>query len=465
MMSASLAQQLASKLHLPINTASKQIGRAQNIIKINGFFSSKQSFCYLDSHKHTHNMYKALSEAMYEYGRKYWYCLNAIKLCDGMISKKELECYTNYPIEPLRGHKLFDLIIQKFVDAKIIVYDEDVYSLSPTFKNNPVNILKSRAISQIKMTVLNDFKRIISNIGLVSYNTSEIFEEYGKFRWGIKGVSYAIGLKSEAKPGFIIGDIVFGNSFHLQDVEFFIKKIEHVMSFPKASRVLPFLLIDDIEHEALAELKKKGIIIGFIRELFGEKYANALKELASILQHIETAISNEPKKLIKLIDELEVYNKTLIYNIKGSLFEYFVGYLTSRKYSNISIGKLVYNSNSKHEIDVFAYNEEAVLVIECKAWKKTVGKDEIIKWQREIIPSVKKYIESQEMLQNKRIIFEYWSTSGFSSDALQKLNELKNAKVFDANFYDADTIRDVVKQCKDKALSNTFNNYFLNSNF
>ena len=37
-----------------------------------------------------------------------------------------------------------------------------------------------------------------------------------------------------------------------------------------------FLIVDDIEPKAL-ELLKNGIVIGFIKELFGEKYAETLK--------------------------------------------------------------------------------------------------------------------------------------------------------------------------------------------
>ncbi|KAA6317721.1 hypothetical protein EZS27_032166 [termite gut metagenome] len=465
MMSGELAKHLSIILKVPENTASQKISRSKNVIKIKGFFSSNQSFCYLESHKKTGNLYEDLSRAMFDHGRKYWFCLNAIRLSNGMIFKTELECYTNYPIVRLKGHKPFSVIMGEFVKNKIITYDDDCYYLAPSFSGSSLNTVKSRAISQIKKTVLNDFSQIIKNIGLVSFNSVELFAEYGKFRWGVKGVSYITGLKTDSKPGFVVGDIILGNPFYFKDVEFFLRKIEHIQSFSKAPRLMPFLLIDNIDNDALDKFKKKGIVIGFIGELFGQKYANALTELIVLLNNIGASLSGTPDKFIKLIEELEIYNKSLVYNIKGSLFEYFVGYLIHQHFPNIDIGRIIYGENEKHEVDVFAYNADTVVIAECKTTQNPIDVDEIKKWQRSVIPLVRNYIKTQDILSNKKIIFEYWSVSGFSSDALKRLTDFKNATTaFTVVYYDTDAIKSRVHQSKNKALSNTLNNYFLKSN-
>jgi len=465
LMSGALAKRLSVSLTIPENTASQKISRSKEVVKIKGFFSSQQSFCYLESHKKNRNLYDDLSKAMFDYGRKYWYCLNAIRLNNGMILRTELECYINYPIEKLKGHKPFSEIISEFIKAKIITYDGAYYYLAPGFTNNTLNTVKSKTISQIKRTVLNDFSRIIKNIGLVSYNTPELFAEYGKFRWGIKGASYITGLKTDSNPGFIVADILIGNSFYFNDIDFFIKKTDHVLSFSKASRLIPFLLIDDLDSEALDKLKKRGIVVGFISELFGEKYATALKEIIVILKNIRKSLTGTPDKFMKLIEELEVYNKTLIHNIKGSLFEYFVGCIIQRNYPNIDVGRIIYGESEKHEIDVFAYNSDAVVIVECKATKSPIDSDTIQHWQRNVIPHVRDYIKTQDILRDKMIIFEYWSTSGFTPDAMKRLNDYKTkTTAFTVNYYDANAIKELVKELKNKALNTTLNNYFLSSN-
>ncbi|WP_334168222.1 hypothetical protein [Phocaeicola paurosaccharolyticus] len=465
LMSGVLAKQLSASLSIPENTASQRISRSQEVVKIKGFFSSQQSFCYLESHKKSRNLYDDLSKAMFDHGRKYWYCLNAIRLNNGMIPRTELECYTNYPIERLKGHKPFSDIISEFINAKIITYDGDCYYLAPGFTDNSLNTIKSRAVSQIQRTVLHDFTQVIRNIGLVSFNSAELFAEYGKFRWGIKGVSYVTGLKTGGSPGFVIGDILIGNPFYYKDVEFFVRKVEHILSFAKAPRLMPFLLVDNMDADALNELKKKGIIVGFIGELFGKKYADALNELIVLLSNVGASLSGTPDKFMKLIEELEVYNKTLIHNIKGSLFEYFVGHIIHKHFPNVDIGRIIYGDNQKHEIDVFAYNDDTVLIAECKATKSPIDTDDIRKWQRSVIPLVKKYLKTQDILSDKKIVFEYWSISEFTSSALKELDDFKNSvTVFTVNYYDTAAIKARVDQLKNKALSTTLNNYFLKSN-
>ena len=465
MMSGQLSRLVADRELIPENTASQKVRRAKEIIKIKGFFTSQQSFCYLEVHKNTIDLFECLSKAMFEHGRKYWYSLNALKLNNGVIPKKELECYTNYPIEKLKGHRPFSEIMSNFINEKIITYDDECYYLSPSFSSISSNSIKSRVISQIKQTVLNDFSKIIRNTGFVSYNTVDFFAEYGKFRWGIKGVSYVSGLRNGDKPGYLLADIILGNSFYSNDVEFFIKKIDHVLSYARAPRLIPFLIVDNINDDALRLLKPKGVIIGFIGELFGQKYSDALNELVGMLNNIGASMQQSPEKFIKLISELEIYNQTLVNNIKGSLFEFFVGHIVQRHYPNIDPGKIIYGEKGKHEIDIFAYNSDSVIIIECKAMKRPIDENDIRKWQREVIPLVQAYIKTQQILVDKNIIFEYWSISGFTEDAELKLEKFKkNASAFTVNYYDTNAIKTYVNSLKNKTLNTTLQNYFIKSN-
>lgn len=465
MMSGQLSRLVAERESIPENSASQKVRRTKDILKIKGFFTSQQSFCYLEEHKNTVDLFECLSKAMFEHGRKYWYCLNALKLNNGIIPKQELECYTNYPIEKLKGHRPFSDVMSIFINEKIIIYDDECYYLSLAFANISYNSIKSRVISQIKQTVLNDFSKIVKNTGFVSYNTVEFFAEYGKFRWGIKGVSYISGLRNGDKSGYLLADIILGNAFYSNDVEFFVKKIDHVLSFARAPRLIPFLIVDNIDEDALKLLKSKGVVVGFIGELFGQKYSNALIELVGMLNNIGASMQQTPEKFINLISELEIYNKTLVNNIKGSLFEFFVGHIVQRKYPNIDPGRIIYGEKGKCEIDIFAYNSDSVIIIECKATKSAIGEDEIRKWQREVIPLVQAYIKTQHILVEKNIIFEYWSISGFTNEAKLRLEQFKkNATVFTVDYYDTEGIKTHVDNLKNKTLSTTLQNYFIKSN-
>lgn len=51
LMSSELASLLVSQFGIIKNTASQTITRDKTIIKFKGFYSSSQSFCFLDEHK------------------------------------------------------------------------------------------------------------------------------------------------------------------------------------------------------------------------------------------------------------------------------------------------------------------------------------------------------------------------------------------------------------------------------
>lgn len=462
LMSADLAARLSKKNGISVNTASQQIARNKNIQKIKGFFASSQSLCYLDNHKKKYDLYKVLSAAMFKHGKKYWYCLNALKIDSGFVRRDFLECYTNYPIKRLTGHHSFEKVLGLFVKNKILSHQSnEEYYLNPVFSGDTVNVPKSKTIDFIKRNVLDNFISVIQNTGMVSFNTAETFGEFGKFRWGIKGVSYISGLTDGSKPGFLIGDILLGNAFYEKDIDFFIKKLETIQSFKGRSRLFPCLLIDNLDPEALKKLKQRGVVIFFIKEIFGEKYDETLRELFSLLNNIGASVKGSPKKLDKLITELEKYNLTVANGIKGTLFEYFVAHIVQRDFPNINVGRIVFGEDEKHEIDIIAYNGSTVVVIECKSSRSKVISSDVRKWMRKVIPVVREYIKSQELLNSKNITFEYWAMGEYDNEARKLIESQKaTAKSGIYNFYNASDIESIIKDRKDKHLSNTFSNFF-----
>ena len=75
----------------------------------------------------------------------------------------------------------------------------------------------------------------------------------------------------------------------------------HIQSFNNASRIVPYLIVDDLSREALIALKFHGIAIGFIKELFGQKYADTLKELISVLNNAGASLKSSPEKYLGLL--------------------------------------------------------------------------------------------------------------------------------------------------------------------
>lgn len=462
MISSELALHLSERLNIPLNTASQKVSRSKKVKKIKGFFASNQSLIFLEDQYKDGKLYEVFSKALRDHGRKYWYCLNAINMHGGIINTKFLECYTNYPIQPLKKHFPFKIIMQRFVSNGILVFNDTEYSYAPKFAPVKTTNLTHRTIEVIKEDILNHFHEMVRNLGMISYNTGELFSEYGKFRWSFKGVSYIRGLVVDKKPGFVLADILFGKEIQKEDVEFFIEKLNHTQSFKNASKIIPFLIVDDLHKDALEELKKNGVAIGFIKELFGEKYALALKELVSILNNAGASLKTQPNKYLELIEELKLYNETLIYNIRGTLFEYFVGHLHSKNSQIIDVGREIIENNGKHEIDVFAIYSDKVVFAECKATNSKIDLEKVEKWVDTKIPAFRKWLLKQETLKNHEIEFEYWATGGYTEDAISKL-ELSSVATskYKISFFEGKDIRAKAVSMKNKKLKEAIDNYFL----
>lgn len=199
----------------------------------------------------------------------------------------------------------------------------------------------------------------------------------------------------------------------------------------------------------------------FIKEIFGEKYDETLRDLFSLLNNIGASVKGSPKKFDQLITELEKYNLTVANGIKGTLFEYFVAHIVQRDFPNIDVGRIVFGEDEKHEIDIIAYNGSTVVAVECKSSRSDVISSDIRKWMREVIPVVREYIKSQGLLNSKKIIFEYWAMGEYDVEARKLIESQKaTAKSSVYNFYSASDIEAIVKGRKDKHLSNTFYNFF-----
>lgn len=194
LLSSELSKEIASKESLSYNTASQRIVRSSEIERIKGFFVSGQSLCFLKEHALTDTLLKSLSTNLYDSGRKYWYCLNAVNLHGGVISQRFLECYTNYPVAPLKSHIPFKEVMQNFVKSDILVFDGTDYYFSPKLLKQFPNTFYLRTIEAIKVDILDNFHSLTRNTGMISYNSGEKFSEFGKFRWAFKGTSAISGL-------------------------------------------------------------------------------------------------------------------------------------------------------------------------------------------------------------------------------------------------------------------------------
>lgn len=464
MISSELARRLSKVEDISINTASQRISRELTLERLEGFFKSNQSVLFLPGQRDEGEVLKFISQEMWNNGKKYWFTLNAVKYNAGVISRKFLETYSSYPIDPVKSHLTFDEVMQNFVKEKVLVFDRDIYSLSPRLFYKGTNSFLSQTLESIKLNVLDNFMELARNIGWVSYDSSELFSTYGNFKWAFKGVSPVRGLRSGKDFGFVVGDILLGRPTYKRDVEFFIRKLQAVQSFRNAPRVMPVMLVDNLDKDAFMFLKEHGVIIGFIKELFGDKYATTLNDLITILTNAAASLSKNPNKYLELIAELRKYNEGLLRNIKGALFEYVAGHYFIEKNASIQMGWKIYENGAKHEIDVLATFSDRIIIAECKGRIAPTSIDDINKFIVDKIPAFRVYIGKNDIYRNKQVEFEYWSSAGYTEDALVKIAELENGYVRNVlRFLGPKEIMGRAKEIKSKKLQNELSTFFFKS--
>jgi hypothetical protein len=458
--SGDLSKHLARALDISVNAASRQIGRCLEIERMGGFLKSSQSICYLPKHREQ-VLAERLSDILKVSGKKYWFTLNSISKHNGILSRQYLECYTNYPILPLKGHIPFSAVMEKFVKSNILVVQDDIFMLSPKLRPQGVNTVYHHAVDMVKDQVLQDFRSLARNIGLISYDSGQLSGEFGKFRWAFKAVSAVRGLRAKGAFGFLVADILLGTAVYKEDVEFLVQKVTTVERFTNAPRLFPMLLIDDLDVNALKYLKSHGIVIGFIRELFGEKYAHTVRDLLQILNNAAASLIANPDRYLDLIKQLKKYNEGLAKNMKGSLFEYMIAHLHRENCQNIELGRQVIFKNRRYDIDVLAVYSSKIVVAECKATKQPIDESEIRKWINERLHIFKGWIESQEIYREKEVVFEYWSIGGFTEQAVEIISlSQKKIKSFQIAVFDQSTIRQIVINRKNKKMKEALDEYF-----
>ncbi|MFD2873487.1 hypothetical protein ACFS5N_13460 [Mucilaginibacter ximonensis] len=465
MISSELARKLAKAEGVSVNTASQRVSRAEGIERVEGFFKSNQSLVFLPNQQQGKDVLKLLARQMELHGKKYWFTLNALRYHAGAISREFLETYSFYPIEPVLSHLTFEEVMQRFVKEGILVYGPGTYSFAPRLRYNALNAFLSQTLETIKMNVLDNFKELARNIGWVSYDSFEQFGNYGNFRWAFMGVSPVRGLKTKTDFGFVIGDILLGRPTYKKDVEFFIRKIETVQSYKGASRIMPVLLVDNVDKEAFQYLKEKGVIIGVIKELFGEKYAKTLNDLITILTNAAASLAKNPNQYLQLINELRKYNDGLLKNIKGALFEYVAGHYYLFKNGSIDMGWEIVENGAEHEMDVRATFGDRVIIAECKGRISPTPIEDINKFVRVKVPAFRSWLERNETHKNKPIEFEYWSSAGYTEDAMLKIEELNHEyKRNTLTFLGPKEIMARAKEMKNKKLQKELDTFFFKSN-
>jgi hypothetical protein len=210
---------------------------------------------------------------------------------------------------------------------------------------------------------------------------------------------------------------------------------------------IPIFISDNFTKDAHKLLKEKGVVCAQISNLFSSAYADALRELVSIVKNASAVISNEPDKFVEYISKISSLEGKMG-NLIGDLFEASVGYYfhtAGCKY--FELNRIVKYDNKEKEIDIYVEKDGKIKVVECKGIKSTLDHEYVVKWLSDNIPTIYKAIK--EVNSSAVIEFELWSTGGYNSKTVEMLNKAKiSTKKYSINYFNASQIIEKAKESK-----------------
>jgi len=457
---------IKSEVKISNEAARKRLSRInKNIIRIKGLFADGQILFLEKEIYGSQDYYSGLLRALRKSGKQYHTILQSLDFHYGQLKIDQLPAYSINPIQDLKGHMTFVSALDRLIKLKLVHVDEEFVSVSGIITDNYKNSKRAKGIEVAKNFLLVQFNDWSRKIGLTSYNSSAFHSEFGKYQFNFVSPSYIGSLpKVNTKnivPGFIVADILIGNTVNDSQVQFFINKIKVLKYQKNLAKFIPFLIVESVEPKALNSLKAAGVVIGFVNELFGDKYKDLLNSLIGLVTNAGAILKKNPEAYLDLISKLNKLVDGKTNNLRGDLFELAVGYYQGRICNNIDIGKRINHEGIPREIDVYGVLPNNIYISECKGYNHEVPKEEIEIWLGEKVPIIRKWILAQPSLSDRDITFEFWSTGGFTKDARELLEKKKNnTKKYSIDFFNLDEMIAKSKEVKSKKFTEILREYY-----
>ncbi|WP_168421782.1 hypothetical protein, partial [Candidatus Ulvibacter alkanivorans] len=410
--------------------------------------------------------FDGLSRALKKAGKQYHTILQSLDFQYGQIKTDELASYSINPVLDLKGHLTFHSALDKLQNFNLVLVDENYVSISSLVSENSFSSKRAKGVDVAKNFLLIQFNDWARKIGFSSYNTSKFHSEFGKYQFNYVSPSYIGSLarysnNKKIVPGFVVADILVGNTVTENQVTFFIDKIKALKFQRNVANFLPFLIVESMDTKALNLLKSEGVIIGFVNELFGSKYRDLLNSLISLVTNAGAILKKNPDAYLDLITKLNKLVDGKTNNLRGDLFELAVGYYQGQICKSIDIGKKINQDGISREIDVFGLQANTVIISECKGYNYKVDKDEIEQWLGKNIPIIRKWILDQPSICERNIKFEFWSTGGFTDEAKTLLESRKiSTKKYEICFYDLNDMISMSKHINSKKFTQIQKEYY-----
>lgn len=460
MLAGELAKAYEEKYNASNDAARKAISRAGlPVQKLKKFpFEKNQAFCYLKEHYNTTIYKNTLYCLLKRHSATIAPFLIALENHYGIISKDLLPIYSGSPIKNTKGHRLFARNVQDLLAAGIILeYDDERYMLNDSFSGIFMDISRYHSYHsyhRLCKIIANDFVSWAAKLNIIAFHSATVYPdvaEFSHFQWSITCPSYMQPIYNcvEGKPGFLVADVIFKPQASVDDVAYFIEKVNVVRHFKNAPNFLPVLLISSVSPEALRLLKEHKVFIGILSNLYDNSYTTTLFEIYHVFQNATAILLNDVTKIDALLENI-AKNEGRFHNVMGDLFEYMVGaFYRKRGVEYLEMNKFIPNEKgTRNELDILICKDNKVIAIECKATKSPLSYEYVHKWLSEIVPVFRRWI--QTTYPSREYEFQIWSLGGYDEAALELLKEhQKTVGIYTLFYYAKPEILNEAKKYND----------------
>lgn len=443
-------------------------------------FPHRERFLYLPEQHDTPPFWESLFLAFRSTNSVYGHAIDALRIRGGSVPGEYFGIISGSPIK-LRGHLSVDRVreaLQRLGVLNVTPHPEwaSVITLKPHVPGvHGLGMSRARMLAEdIAADATMNF---LQRTGLGSYGKVKVrnFIEaptFGAFKWDITAPCYVSPLRRYAKGqkgfqnGFLVADVLLGAELGLEHVKPFLMKTEIMRSNPKTALFLSLLIADKFSKEALRAGKAVGHLMLTTETLFTREIAEALKALIEVLTKAATAAADYPELVYDLFDQLSSIEGSAS-SMQGPLFELWLArYLFLDGWSIRGIGHRmkVWETGETVEVDVLVdqANGMRIRACEAKAHASLVSLGEIKDWITRQIPRIKAALLQNRDGRTPDLVFEFWTTSSFSPEALEFLETAaRRTKAYGIKWFDRTQLPTFAEKAGDTYLPKILNDFFL----
>ena len=451
MLSGKLCQLLMEKYNISSSTARKEISRATFPVQKNRKlpFDKNQVFVYLNSQYNTQEYCVNLYESIKNSSSGLSSIVYALENSFGIMKKDLLPIYSSSPIENTLGHRVFSQNIKTLIENGLITEKEDYYELSSKHSGIIPNLNCANGLAIVNKMLVKDYIAWSQKLNLMAFNAAKAHPEapnFAHFAWLASSPSYFYPLSIGKNNGFTVVDVLWKINTDINDVKFFVDKVNTIKSFKNLRRVAPILLVNSLTTDALNYLKEKQILFFITSNLFDKEYSNTLNNIFTVLKNPVSIIKNKPECIEDVLDSIKKFDG-MFNNVMGALFESLVGlFYVEAGDELIGINLEIKNDKgTKYEMDVLTRKDDTITITECKALRSQLDTDYLQPWLDTRVQCFNSWV--QQNYPNHNITYEIWALSGFTDNAKDLLNNYRiaNADDYTLEFRDKSEIREYAK--------------------